>query len=78
MQPSAAQVRAFPKLRTSGSEPGARRLPFCNTAMVRAFPSQTNPNQARPAARVGRWLQANRAALVTAEAARGRVPYGLS
>ena len=37
-QPSAAQVRVLPKLRTSGSELGSRRFPSLSTVMLGASP----------------------------------------
>jgi hypothetical protein len=53
VQPSAAQVRALPKLRTSGSEFGPRRFPSHSTAMLGLFPlagaSQTLPRPLHPA-----------------------------
>ena len=48
-QPSAAQVRALPKLRTSGSAFGPRRLPSFSTVMLGASPRQSKLNLACPA-----------------------------
>ena len=48
-QPSAAQVRALAKLRTSGSAFGPRRLPSFSTVMQEASPRQSKPNLVCPA-----------------------------
>lgn len=48
-QPSAAQARALPKLRTGGSAFGPRRLPSFSTVMLGASPRQSKPNLVCPA-----------------------------
>ena len=69
-QPSAAQLRALPKLRTSGSAFGPRRLPSFSSVMLGASPRQSKLNLAclpRPrAAATGRLSEGLRPAMLKA------------
>jgi hypothetical protein len=70
-QSSAAQVRALPRLRTSGSEPGRRRLPSCSTVMLGACPDQSKPILGCAACRLAGWTAGGHAQVLGRSALAG-------